>query len=56
MDPWWNGAGYLISVQKLAILAVEYLKMEDFQKQHEIPSDIFGNSNNKCSLCLSKSP
>jgi len=26
MDPWWNGADCLISVQKLATLAVGYLK------------------------------
>jgi hypothetical protein len=26
MDPWWNRADYLISVQKLAILAMGYLK------------------------------
>jgi hypothetical protein len=26
MDPWRNGADYSISVQKLAVLAVGYLK------------------------------
>jgi hypothetical protein len=26
MDSWWNGADYLCSIQKLAILAVECLR------------------------------
>jgi len=41
MDSWWNGVDYLISIQKLAILGVRYLKDEDFQKERKIPSDIF---------------